>query len=212
MGVEYKASIAPSWSEDETTTIDFSSRTAGELALVLLWLGNNNAPSAVPTGWSLLQSHAYHYLYAKVLAAGDIGNVSWGNSSQQWVQAMAVIYSGHDLVNPITASAKGTYAEAAGTSIDCGSLSVTDKVVVALAGHYDGGAVTFGGSPAMTNRLDRTGVFGQVAADTGSAITGTTSVSATTARSAQGRGGFLVAIAAAAGISIPLLNHLLLGD
>ncbi len=214
MAVEYVTNVQGTSSSSLTRAdITLTTRSVGELVFVLIHRTSDAAPYAKPTGWTLIQSHASTYaafLYAKVLTADDLGLNRWNWESNAKVLANAFIYAGHDSSDPITASGKGEWIADSGTSVDCGSITTSEPLVVAFCASYSTSWRTHNALDGFTERYDygdTTPDFFYLCADTNNQHGGgTIAPDFTLSGAATYRGGFIVAIAAAARIFVPDLQ------
>jgi hypothetical protein len=106
-------------SGSSTAAVDLSACSVGDLAFVFISRSGTTAPSGVPDGWNLLQSHDTTYgiwLYEKVLEAGDIATLTWTWAASVRTLAHANVYTSATYAS----STKGTFAD--GATADCGSI------------------------------------------------------------------------------------------
>ena len=204
MAVAYQTSFAgTSSASSSSAVVDLSARFVGELVFVLISRTGDVAPTTTPSGWTLLDNHADtygHWLYAKTLAAGDIGSVTWEWAASTKTLASAHVYSGHDPVSPITTKNKSgfSYPASLGIAIYPGSINTTLLMLVAFASCYSESSKSWTPAAGYTERYDAgstTPDFWQTCKDTAGAWGGGASnpmmlISA----DASYRGGFHVAI------------------
>lgn len=208
MAVEYSGWAFGTDSSGSTTAVaSLSAASVGDLALVLISRYNYGAPppdpTSVPSGWTLLGKHtaptyyATHWLYAKLLGSGDLTTHTWTFSASYRTLARAVLYSGCDPTAPIADDTQGTYAEGYGTTIDCGSLTTSEAMVVAIGAVHES-SVTFS-LASWTERVDAGSADADLwhcVYDTGGAWGGGTAAPDITADpQCFYLGGFLVALA-----------------
>lgn len=202
MAVEFKAvGNGTELSSISYASVDLSGCAVGDLVFVLIECSNTADPTVIPNGWQLLQKQAGTYaawLYHKVLAEGDIGTVTW-NLPGGRVRAAWASYTGHDTATPIADSAKGTVADAAGTSIDFGSLTSDEAMLVVFGTSYNSTRTCAPITNYGSERMDSAGVnICFVIADTnGTWGGGTSSPTGTLSGNNYYRMGIHVAIAAA---------------
>lgn len=190
-----------------TAAVNFTGRSVGEYALVLISRNSTVDPTGTPAGWSLVNSHSSgyrHYLYGKLLESGDIGTVTWTWASGFKTLAHGVVCGSVDGTTPVDASAKGTFATGTAQTMDFGSLSTSEPFVLALCSCYATASRTYDvSSQGLTESHD----YGTTAPDFWHYIGyksdhggGTFAPSTSTNYISVGstyRGGFLVALKAA---------------
>lgn len=175
----------------------------GEYALVLISREVTDDPKTVPGGWALLEKHSStyaHFLYGKTLEAADcIPYLSWVFADGKKNLTTAAIYSGVESAD----SEKGTFATDSGTAIDCGSVTTSELMVVALTAMYSTASRTVGDVAGFTERRDRGSTvpdFWHQIGDTAGAWGGgacAPDYTIDSGNSATYRGGFIVALAGA---------------
>lgn len=174
----------------------------GEYALFLISRDATTDPSTVASGWILLEKHSdtmAHWLYGKTLEEADcVANrtvAQWASSGK--ALAHAVIYSGVESVD----AEKGAFGTGDGTTIDCGSVTTSEVMVVALTAMYSTASRTVGNVEGFTERRERgstTPDFWHQIGDTNGAWGGGSCAPDYTidsGNSATYRGGFIVELA-----------------
>lgn len=202
MAVTFQRTIQGTSASATSAAINFSACSAGDAALVMISRASTTNPTA-PAGWTLLQSHSSTYgiwLYGKILAAGDLGNVTWTwTGTNARLQISAWVGSGADTDNPF-ASAKGTFATTTGTVVDGGSLNTQEELLVAFGSAYSTSSKTFTTPAGWTERDD----WGSTSSRHWHVIAdrtwegGTATPSFTASANSTYRGGFVVAVKAQA--------------
>ena len=127
----------------------------GEYALVLISREVTDNPTTVPGGWSLLEKHSdtyAHFLYGKTLAEGDcIALLTWDFAASKKTLTTAAVYSGVESAD----SEKGAFGTGSDTTIDCGSITTSEVMVVALTAMYSTASRTVGNVADFTERRER---------------------------------------------------------
>lgn len=219
MAASYAATIDGTISSgSKAAGIDLTGRSVGDLCFCLITRAATTAPATVPSGWSLLQSHASTqavWLYYKILASGDLGALSWGWGSSVKTIAHAFIYTGADQTSPIDASNKGTFYTAGGQTVDFGAVTSSEGTLALFASAYSTSSKSYDISSltAYTERHDHGHTdpdMWHLLADTNGGWGGGQSAPSTSTNYLSGsssyRGGFHVAIkgAASSGSTAPL--------
>jgi hypothetical protein len=207
-GAVYAGSITGTVSSGSTSLgVDLGTRSVGDLALVLISRNQDDEAGTVPTGWTLLQSHinasASHFLYYKVLEAGDLTEVFWTSYPVTGKGLISAhIYTNVDPDDPIESSTKGAYLTSSAKTLDFGSTT-TDQLTIALFAGVNTIPSSFDISSLTdyTERYDYGSItpdFWQLAADTDHSWGGGTSAPSTStdylAENGTYRGAFMVAI------------------
>jgi hypothetical protein len=141
-----------------TAAVNLGSCSANDLVFVLISRASTTANSAISnTGWQLLQSHSSthgRWLYYKRLEQSDLTTVTWtfGASSVRTL-AHAACYTGA----AVRSSAKNTFATAAGTSCDCGSITSTQPWLVQFASGYSTSSRSYTAQASWPERRDNGG-------------------------------------------------------
>ena len=218
MAVTFQRTIQGTSASATSAEVNFSACSAGDAALVIISRATTANPTSIPSGWTPLQSHSSTcgvWLYGKILAAGDIGNVTWGWASSPRCQISAWVGSGADTDNPF-ASAKGTFATTTGTAVACGSLNTQEELLVAFGSAYSTSSKTFTTPAGWTERDD----WGSTSSRHWHVIAdrtwegGTATPSFTASANSAYRGGFVVAVKAQVEPTdnMHLHNLLMMGD
>lgn len=180
---------------------------------------------SAPAGWTALQDNpvgsGYRWwLYYKVAGESEAGPYQWSWTNSQKTMGLIVAYrDGFDTADPIDTSSKLDYANYNATLRAAGvTVAAADSPLLMIGGAAAGSEVTCSAptSPGtFTEDLDTGnttpdfwGFYYSLVVAAGA----TGNVDATLSASTANKTAFLVALnpPAAAGISIPLLNHLLL--
>ena len=207
MAVAYQQSLAGTNSASSSTAaVNLSTRWVGELVFALISRASGAAPTAAPSGWTLLQSHLSiygHWLYGKVLTADDLTTVTWTWSAASKTYLSAHIYSGHNPTSPVELSAKSSsFVPDEGVAVMSGTLTTPSATMLVIFGAcYSTASRTYTPVNGYVERYDAGHTnpdFWHTCLDTNSAWPGGSSTqSVSISSTATYRGGFHVAIAPA---------------
>ncbi len=207
MAVDFSAYVdGTASSAIATAVMDLSARSVGDYGLVMISRAAVVDPTGVPTDWTLIDSHLSTYgiwLYGKILASGDlISNLTWTWAGNAKTLATGAFYTGVDTSTPVESYSKGTYGTALDQTLDLGSVTTDEPMIVALASCYSTSTKTYDlSSQTLTERRDRGGTapdFWHYIGDKNAAWGGGTFAPSTSTNyisaSVTYRGGFLVAL------------------
>jgi hypothetical protein len=191
------------------------------LVMCVLSDATNNPGVNFPAGWTVIASdlsadeYDYRYIAIKI-ADGESGNYTLeynGVAIRLWVTCSS--YSGRDVQDPVDVYSNTKYTTA-NTTIRAASMTISQDAcdIVWFGQLYKSGGSTITEPNGFTSRGSAgSGSFRILAADYCNASSGATGAKdGTAADSVTDKHAIMVALAPASGISIPLLNHLLLGD
>ena len=163
MAVRYLGNVLGTSSAGSTSAaVNLAGKAfVGQLCIIEISRANNNAPTTVPTGWTLLDeidSTYRTFLYWKVLQVGDLTTLTWsGYAASVRTLISAHLFGGVDTANPIAGYTHGTttFNTTAASTIDFGSLNTSAPFIAGFASHYNTTVRTVSTQPSgMTERYD----------------------------------------------------------